>query len=165
MKAKTKATVKNEHSHATCYSAHEAQAIAYALSIIEAHVRPGSALDTPDEVRDYLRLKLAGLEREVFAAVWLDTQHRLIGYEELFIGTLSQTSVYPREVVKAALACNAACVIFAHNHPSGSVEPSRSDEMLTGALKDALALVDVRVLDHFVVGTAGSCSFAERGLL
>ena len=104
-------------------------------------------------------------EHEVFVCVFLDSQNRVIACEELFRGTLAQTSVYPREVVKAALAHNAAAVIFAHNHPSGVAEPSRADELLTQALKQALALVDVKVLDHFVVAGAGAVSFAERGLL
>jgi DNA repair protein RadC len=125
----------------------------------------GSVLDSPLQVRDYLQLTLAAREYEVFVAVFLDTQHRVLVDSELFRGTLSQTSVYPREVVKAALASNAAAVIFAHNHPSGVAEPSRSDELLTRALKEALALVDVRVLDHFVVARGAVVSFAERGLI
>ena len=120
----------------------------------------------PAAVRDWLRLKLAHLPHEVFVALWLDAQNRLIGHEEMFRGTLTQTSVYPREVVKQALAHNAAAVIFAHNHPSGAAEPSRADEALTTALKQALALVDVKVLDHFIVaGNGPPVSFAERGLL
>ena len=123
-------------------------------------------LSSPQAVRDYLRLTLGGLPHEVFLALWLDAQNRLIASEELFRGTLTQTSVYPREVVKRALAHNAAAVILAHNHPSGAAEPSTADELLTRALKDALGLVDVRVLDHFVVPAHGHpVSFAERGLL
>lgn len=124
-----------------------------------------SVLSSPSAVRDCLRIHFAGREYESFVALFLDTQHRLIAVDELFRGTLSQTSVYPREVVKAALHHNAAAVIFAHNHPSGVAEPSRADEMLTTALKNALALVDVRVLDHFIVAAGGVLSFAERGLL
>lgn len=121
---------------------------------------------SPGQVRDWLRLKLAHRSQEVFMALWLDAQNRLLKAEELFIGTLTQTSVYPREVVKAALAHNAAAVILAHNHPSGVAEPSHADEMLTTSLKQALALVDVRLLDHFIVaGNANPLSFAERGLL
>ena len=117
-------------------------------------------------MRDYLRLHLAGLLHEVFFALWLDSQHRLLVAEELFRGTLASTSVYPREVVKRALAHNAAAVVFAHNHPSGVAEPSSADETLTRSLKQSLALVDVRVLDHFVVaGQATPLSFAERGML
>ncbi|MEO8751337.1 MAG: DNA repair protein RadC [Casimicrobiaceae bacterium] len=123
------------------------------------------ALASPDAVRDYLRLTLGGLPYEAFLALFLDSQNRLLAARELFRGTLAQTSVYPREVVKAALAHNAAGVIFAHNHPSGVAEPSRADELLTAALKQALALVDIRTLDHFVVAGQRVVSFAERGLL
>ena len=120
----------------------------------------------PGKVRDWLRLKLATRQHEVFMALWLDAQNRLIKADELFSGSLTQTSVYPREVVKTALAHNAAAVIFAHNHPSGVSEPSRADEMLTKTLKEALAMVDVKLLDHFIVaGNATPLSFAERGLL
>jgi DNA repair protein RadC len=123
-------------------------------------------LASPAAVRDWLRLKLGSLPHETFAALWLDARNRLIAKEELFRGTLVQTSVYPREVVKRALTHNAAAVIFAHNHPSGLAEPSAADELLTRNLKEALALVDVRLLDHFiVVGQAQPFSFAERGLI
>jgi DNA repair protein RadC len=125
----------------------------------------GTALSSPQAVRDYLRLKLQARPHEVFVGVFLDAQNRVLGVEELFRGTLTQTSVYPREIVKRALHYNAAALIFAHNHPSGIAEPSRADEMLTIALKQALALVDVKVLDHFVVGGDSAMSFAERGLL
>lgn len=121
---------------------------------------------SPGAVREWLRLQLAGRPHEVFMALWLDAQNRLLVAEELFRGSLTATSVYPREVVKAGLAHNAAAVILAHNHPSGVAEPSRADEALTRALKDGLALVDIKVLDHFVVaGNAPPLSFAERGLL
>lgn len=120
----------------------------------------------PGQVRDWLRLKLGGRPHEVFMALWLDAQNRLLRADELFTGSLTQTSVYPREVVKAALAHNAAAVILAHNHPSGVAEPSRADEMLTRTLKEALAMVDVKLLDHFIVaGTQPPLSFAERGLI
>jgi len=125
----------------------------------------GSAMNSPRAVRDYLRLKLQGRPHEVFAVFFLDAQNRVLAMEELFRGTLTQTSVFPREVVKRALAHNAAAVIFAHNHPSGVAEPSRADDALTSALRQALALVDVRVLDHFVIGAGAAVSFAERGLL
>jgi DNA repair protein RadC len=125
----------------------------------------GDVLTSPEAVRDYLRLSLAARPFEAFVVLHLDSQHRLIAAEELFRGTLAQTSVYPREVVKAALARNAAAVIFAHNHPSGVAEPSRADELLTQSLKSALALVDIRTLDHFVVAGSHVISFAERGLL
>ena len=121
---------------------------------------------SPGRVRDWLRLKLAQRPQEVFIALWLDAQNRLIKADELFTGSLTSTSVYPREVVKAALANNAAAVILAHNHPSGVAEPSSADEMLTRNLKSALAMVDVRVLDNFIVaGNASPLSFPERGLL
>lgn len=122
-------------------------------------------LASPQAVRDYLRLSLQARPYEVFVGLFLDSQNRVLAAEELFRGTLAQTSVYPREVVKAALARNAAAMIFAHNHPSGVAEPSRADELLTQALKQALALVDVRTLDHFVVAGGRLVSFAERGLL
>ena len=122
--------------------------------------------DSPQRVKDYVALHLGGRAQEVFAVLFLDAQHRLqTPIEVLFTGTLSQTSVYPREVVRRALALNAGAVILAHNHPSGVAEPSRADEHLTQALKSALALVDVRVLDHLVVGQGSVVSFAERGLL
>jgi DNA repair protein RadC len=123
------------------------------------------ALGSPGAVRDFLRLKLRDLPHEVFMGLYLDAQNRVIGDEELFRGTLTQTSVYPREVVKSALARNAAGMILAHNHPSGVAEPSHADEALTRALRQALALVDVRVLDHFVIAGNAAVSFAERGLL
>jgi len=116
-------------------------------------------------VRDYLRLAIAEREHEVFVCLWLDAQHRLISCEELFRGSLTQTSVYPREIVKAGLKANAAAVIFAHNHPSGVAQPSQADELLTRNLKEALALVEVKVLDHFIVAGSQTLSFAERGLL
>ncbi|MEP7182566.1 MAG: DNA repair protein RadC [Betaproteobacteria bacterium] len=129
----------------------------------EAQVR--DTLASPQAVRDYLRLSLSTRPCEVFVGLFLDSQNRLLAAEELFRGTLAQTSVYPREVVKAALSRNAAAMIFAHNHPSGVAEPSRADELLTQALKQALALVDIRTLDHFVVAGTRLTSFAERGLL
>ncbi|CAN7363564.1 DNA repair protein RadC [Acidovorax sp. LjRoot129] len=122
-------------------------------------------LSSPQVVRDFLRVKLGALEHEVFAVLMLDAQNRLIEYVELFRGTVSQTSVYPREVVKESLARNAAALILVHNHPSGVAEPSRADEHVTQTLKSALALVDVRVLDHLVVAGSEVLSFAERGLL
>ena len=132
---------------------------------LQEEVAARDALTSPEAVRDYLRLSLSALPHEAFMALFLDSQHRLVAVDQLFRGTLAQTSVYPREVVKAALACNAAAVIFAHNHPSGVAEPSRADELLTLALKQALALVDIRTLDHFIVAGHRVVSFAERGLL
>lgn len=132
---------------------------------IQEELRAGAALTSPGAVRDYLRLTLGALPNEVFICIWLDAQHRAIRFEQAFQGTLTQTSVYPREIVKSALASNAAAVIFAHNHPSGIAQPSQADELLTRNLRDALALVDVKVLDHFVVAGRQALSFAERGLL
>jgi DNA repair protein RadC len=123
------------------------------------------SLASPGAVRDYLRLFLAGQAYESFLALWLDAQNRLIAGMELFRGTTTQTSVYPREVVRAGLKLNASAVILAHNHPSGLAEPSRADELLTSELKQALALVDIRVLDHFIVAETTVLSFAERGLI
>ena len=128
-------------------------------------LRTGVALNSPAAVRDYLRLALGTREHEVFVALFLDAQHRVIATEELFRGTLTQTSVYPREVVKAALGRNAAAVILAHNHPSGVAQPSQADELLTHSLAEALALIEVKVLDHFIVAGNQTLSFAERGLL
>lgn len=123
------------------------------------------ALASPKAVRDYLKLTLARLPHEVFVAVFLTSQNRVIEVEEIFRGTLTQTSVYPREIVKLALAHNAASVIFAHNHPSGEPSPSQADRALTKTLAEALALIDVRVLDHFIVAPGASLSFAEQGIL
>ena len=122
-----------------------------------------NCFESPSAVRDYLRIQTRDLQYEVFIALFLDARHRLIAAEEMFRGTLTQTSVYPREVVKRALHHNASAVILAHNHPSGNSEPSKADEMLTRTLKEALALVDVRVLDHMIVAGADVLSFAERG--
>jgi DNA repair protein RadC len=133
--------------------------------VLREQARNGPSLESPGVVRDYLRLTLAGRGHEVFVVLFLDARHRVIACEEMFRGTLTQTSVYPREVVKQALGHNCAAVILAHNHPSGVAEPSRADEALTRALQGALALVDVRVLDHIIVAGPQSLSFAERGLL
>ncbi|MEO8040017.1 MAG: DNA repair protein RadC [Betaproteobacteria bacterium] len=122
-------------------------------------------LDSPEAVKAYLRLKLQDLTREVFVVIFLDAQNQVQSVDEMFAGTLTQTSVYPREVVKRALTHNAAAVILAHNHPSGVAEPSQADEALTKALRQSLALIDVRVLDHIIVGRGAALSFAERGLL
>lgn len=132
---------------------------------LHAEMKEGDAMNSPQAVKDFLTLHFAGQEYESFVAIFLDAQHRVIKASELFRGTLTQTSVYPREIVKASLKHNCAAVIFAHNHPSGATEPSQSDRMLTDALKQALALVDVRVLDHFVVASNKTMSFAERGMI
>ena len=142
-----------------------AAVIELARRSLHEQLSSGTALTSPGGVRDYLRLALGGREHEVFVCLWLDAQHRVISYQEAFRGTLTQTSVYPREIVKAALAANAAAVIFAHNHPSGVAQPSQADELLTRNLKEALGLVDVKVLDHFIVAGSQAISFAERGLL
>ena len=146
-------------------SAQFGAALELARRALGEEMKKSSALTSPAAVRDYLRLSLGARKQEVFVCIWLDAQHRVIKSEESFRGTLTQTSVYPREIVKAALAVNAAAVIFAHNHPSGVAQPSQADELLTRTLRDALALVDVKVLDHFVVAGNQALSFAERGLL
>lgn len=124
-----------------------------------------SVFDSPKAVADFLKLHFAGQPHESFAVLYLDARHSLIVFEEMFRGTLTQTSVYPREILKHALRHNAAALILAHNHPSGSTEPSRADELLTKALGTALAMIDVRVVDHLIVAGGQSLSFAERGLL
>jgi DNA repair protein RadC len=146
-------------------SAQFAAAIELARRSTKEELKSGATLTSPGAVRDYLRLAIGSRPHEVFVCIWLDAQHRVIRFEEPFRGTLTQTSVYPREVVKAALACNAAAVIFAHNHPSGVAQPSQADELLTRNLREALALVDVKVLDHFIIAGNQAISFAERGLL
>jgi len=126
----------------------------------------GNALTSPDLTRQYLAAQIRAYPHEVFACLLLDNQHRVIDFRELFRGTIDSASVYPREVVKTALACNAAAVIFAHNHPSGVAEPSEADRLITQRLRQALGLVDIRVLDHFIVGDGEHAySFAEHGLL
>jgi DNA repair protein RadC len=140
-------------------------ALELARRSIHEKLREGALLTSPGAVRDYLRLAIGAKDHEVFVCLWLDAQHRVIRIHEAFRGTLTQTSVYPREVVKAGLALNAAAVIFAHNHPSGAAQPSQADELLTRNLKEALALVDIKVLDHFVVAGSQAISFAERGLV
>lgn len=126
---------------------------------------PNQVFISPKDVKDYLSLQLADEEREVFCCLFLDQKHRLIKFQELFAGTIDCCNVYPREVVKAALRLNAAAVILAHNHPSGVAEPSQADQRITERLKEALQMMDVRVLDHFVVGGSTVVSFAERKLL
>lgn len=143
----------------------EDEVIVCALRILRARFKARDMFASPDAVKDYLRLRAQGLTHEVLAVMYLDAQNRLIDYEPMFRGTLTQTSVYPREVVKQALAANAAAVILHHNHPSGLCQPSRSDEALTQTLKAALALVDVRLLDHVITSDEGALSMAERGLL
>jgi len=139
--------------------------VTQALELLACEVTATDTLTAPDVVKDYLRLLLAERPHEVFAVVFLDAQNRVIDTQEMFRGTLTQTSVYPREVVKEALSQNAAAVILCHNHSSGNPEPSRADDALTQTLKAALALVDVRVLDHLIVTKSAAVSFAERGLI
>ncbi len=146
-------------------AASAAEVLRHAKHLLASRVRRGATMSSPQAVKDYLCLQIGVLEHEVFAVIFLDSQHRLIAIKEMFRGTVSQTSVYPREVVKMALQLNAGAVVLAHNHPSGVAEPSRADEFLTQSLKTALALVDVRVLDHLVVGGTDVVSFAERGLI
>jgi DNA repair protein RadC len=139
--------------------------VTLATNVLALKFRSGRALSNPEETRTYLRLRLADYKNEVFGSLFLDTRHRIIAIRELFQGTIDGASVHPRVVVQQALEVNAAALVFFHNHPSGIAEPSRADELITRRLKDALALVDVRVLDHFVVSAGESISFAERGLI
>ena len=141
------------------------QILEAARQAIEHKMQRGASFSSPVAVKEYLRAKLAGFEHEVFAVLFLDTHHCLIEYAEMFRGTIDSASVYPREVVKQALRLNAAAVIVSHNHPSGNPEPSGADKVLTQRLKEALALVDVRTLDHIVVAGGSTTSFAERGLI
>ena len=140
------------------------QILEAARQAIERKMQRGTSFTSPAAVKEYLRAKLAGFEHEVFAVLFMDTQHRLIEYAEMFRGTIDSASVYPREVVKEALRLNAAAVILSHNHPSGSPEPSQADKVLTQRLKEALGLVEVRILDHVIVGGMETVSFAEKGL-
>lgn len=144
---------------------HDNSVIQNALDILESRIQlPTAYIKSPSDTRNFLRLKLSELEHEVFAVVFLNNRHGVIAYEEMFTGTIDGAAVYPREVVKAALRHNAAAVIFAHNHPSGVTIPSESDKNLTTRLKSALTFVDVRVLDHLIVGH-DTTSFAELGIL
>lgn len=144
----------------------EDEIIARALEILGRRMRnSGVLMDSPAVVRDWLRLRVGGKPHEEFGVIWLNARHEVVEAGEMFRGTLTQTGVYPREVVKEALRINAAACILYHNHPSGAAEPSTADEMLTRTLKEALAMVDVRVLDHMVVTAEKITSFAERGLL
>jgi DNA repair protein RadC len=139
--------------------------IAAARRAMNRRVRRGSAMDSPRAVREFLAIKLGALEHELFAVLLLDNRHRLIDYVELFRGTIDGASVHPREVVKLALARNAAALVLAHPHPSGAATPSQADEVITKRLREALALVDIRVLDHIIVAGGEAMSFAESGLL
>jgi DNA repair protein RadC len=161
-------TVRSEPSaEYQARSAKDDALIHQALSILDRRLRTTDDvfITNPEDTRTYLRLKLAEREAEVFCVLFLTNRHRVIAFAEMFRGTIDGASVHPREVVKAALRLNSAAVILAHNHPSGVAEPSRADEAITRRLKEALALVDVRVLDHLIVGGSEITSFAERGLL
>lgn len=151
---------------APALSASAQHTIRAALTLLEAQLRePGESFTSSHALRDWLRLQLATQEREEFTALFLDNQHRLIAHETLFTGTINHTQVHPREIVKAALQHNAAAVVVAHNHPSGYAEPSQDDRNITGRISEALALVDIRLLDHMVIGGMEIVSFAERGWL
>jgi len=146
----------------------EDEIVAEALEILERRLRgrnTGEVIDSPETVRQFLKLRLAPREQEVFCCLFLDNRHRVIAFEEMFRGTIDAASVYPREIVKRALALNAAALVLAHNHPSGVAEPSRADRMITDRIREALGLVDIRLLDHLVVGEGEPVSFAERGLI
>ncbi len=132
---------------------------------LQEKMAKGDVLSSPEDTRRFLQATMQDYEHEVFAALFLDNRHQIICFRELFSGTIDGASVYPREVVKLALQLNAAAIIFAHNHPSGVSRPSESDKTITNRLKDALAMVEVRVLDHFIIGDDGGYSFAEHGLL
>jgi DNA repair protein RadC len=139
--------------------------LSMARQLIQQHFKRGQAMTSPEKTREFLMLELAMLEHEVFYCIYLDNQHKILVTETSFLGTIDSASVYPREIVKRALALNASAVILAHNHPSGMAEPSEADRKITQQLKDTLALIDVRVLDHFLIGGVDYFSFAERGLL
>ena len=144
---------------------HADQIVSLAASILESRLVRGDAYSKPADAGDYLRLQLGELEHEEFAVMFLDTRHRLISFDVMFTGTIDSASVHPREVVKRALQHNAAAIICAHNHPSGVAEPSAADQALTRRLKDALGLIDIRVLDHFVVSASEHVSMSERGMI
>lgn len=146
------------------FSKNEQSTIKRAMGYMLRELKTNPVFTSPELVKDYMRLHYAGVEREEFTVVYLDAQHRLIECKTEFVGTLTQTSVYPREIVKRAVILNAAAVILAHNHPSGNNTPSRADEMLTDTLKSTLALIDCRVLDHLIIGHS-VLSFAEKGLI
>ena len=148
-----------------CNEVTEAQIMATAMDIVTRRFKRGNSFTAPHETISYLSLKHAELEHEVFSVLFLDNRNRLLAYEAMFRGTIDGASVYPREVVKQALAVNAAAVILTHNHPSGVAEPSQADIQITERIKKALALVDIRVLDHIIVAGMENVSFAERGLI
>ena len=148
----------------TVRPASETEILAQARQILESRVR-GNPVENPDAATDYLRMQLADYEREMFGCLFLDTRHNVIAFEILFQGTIDSATVHPREVVKRALGLNAAAIIISHNHPSGTPEPSQADTAITRRIVEACRLVDIRVLDHIVVATAGAVSLASRGLV
>ncbi|MGR6773637.1 RadC family protein [Pectobacterium brasiliense] len=152
-------------SYTAVYTDREARVINMSLLILERRVRKREAMTSPEDVKAYLRLKLEHMEREVFVAMFLNNQNRLISCEFLFAGTINSVEVHPGEVARQAIQLNAAAVIFAHNHPSGNAEPSNADRQITEKLVKALSLIEIRVLDHVVVGHGEMVSFAERGWL
>lgn len=164
---KIKSEDKTEYcAHKPEISADDQEVIRHAMEILLNRMRePGEAIANPEDVKTYLKLKLTEQEKEVFACLFLDNRHRVIEYNEMFFGTINGASVHPREIVKQALKVNAAAVIFSHNHPSGVSEPSEADKQLTRKLSEVLAVLDIRVLDHIIIGHYELTSFAERGLL
>ena len=162
---KTRKTVRLDAVPYDLSPAEQNQVINLALNILTERHLPGQALTSPKDSVEYLRLRFSEYKNEVFCALFLDNRHRILGFEELFFGTINGASVHPRVVVQRCMEVNAAAVIFAHNHPSGVSEPSHADKAITNRLKDALDILDVRILDHIVVGTEGITSFAETGLL
>ena len=143
----------------------ESRCIEEAIGVLESRIRKGLEFTSPVQVKRYCQLNLAMEPDEVFACLFLDSKHRLISFERIFRGTVNSASVYPRVIVRKVIELNAVAVIFAHNHPSGNTEPSQADIDITSRLKQSLELIDVRVLDHIVVGTQGECSLAEKGLI
>ena len=157
--------INSETSNVYDIQTNDDEVILRAITILDKRIKRGDALCSPAQTRQYLRLQLASEKAEVFCCLFLDNRNRVIEFKRMFHGTIDGASVYPREVVKQALDHNAAAVIFAHNHPSGIAEPSQADQHITQRLKSALELVDIRVLDHIVVGDGETVSLAERGLL
>jgi len=161
----SKLTLLVQESSGALRTATTEEILVSARAVLARTIRRGKSLESPRVVREYLSVTLGTRPHEVFGILYLDNRHRLIEWQELFRGTIDGASVHPREVVKEALARNCAACILVHNHPSSVAEPSQADELITRRLKDALALVDIRVLDHIVVGGGDVTSFAEKGLL
>jgi DNA repair protein RadC len=160
---KTMQEINSEASNVYDIQADDDEVIQRAITILDKRIRRGDALCSPAQTREYLRLQLAGEKAEVFCCLFLDNRNRVIEFKRMFHGTIDGASVYPREVVREAISQNAAAIIFAHNHPSGVAEPSRSDLAITERLVEALQLVEIRVLDHFIIGDGEPWSFAEHG--